>query len=212
MKKRLKRYFVTGLLVLVPLFVSLKILMLIVDFMDSLMRFLPPQLRPENHLPYDIPGIGVVITLVVIVIIGFLTTNFLGKSIVRLYEAMLIRIPILKTVYKASKQFVQTFFAEDNDGFSKVVLIEFPRKGLYAIGFVTCRTRGEVQKLTPEDTINIFIPTTPNPTSGFYFAVPKTDVMPLKMTVEDAFKVIMSGGMVVPESFEADKNGFDEPK
>lgn len=204
MKSRLKRYFITGLLVLVPLYVSIYILLLIVGFMDSLMRFLPPQLRPETHLPYDIPGIGVVITLIVIVIIGFLATNFLGRGIVRIYEKMLTRIPILKTVYKASKQFMQTFFAEDTEGFSKVVLIEFPRKGLYAIGFVTCTTRGEVQRLTPEDTINIFVPTTPNPTSGFYFAVPRQDVTQLKMTVEDAFKVIMSGGMVVPENFEAE--------
>lgn len=202
MKRRLKRYFVTGLLILVPLYVSGYILFLIVGFMDSAMEFLPPQIRPSTYLPYHIPGLGVLITIMGILIIGFLTTNFFGKSIVRLYESILARIPILKTIYKASKQFMETFFAEDRDGFSKVVLLEFPRKGLYAIGFVTCATRGEVQKLTPEDTINIFIPTTPNPTSGFYFAVPRTDVTQLKMTVEDAFKVIMSGGMVVPENFK----------
>ncbi len=198
MKARIKRYFITGLLVLVPLYITAYVLTIIVGFMDSLVEYLPGPLRPSTYLPFHIPGIGILITFVGIMIVGFLATNLLGRKLVSLGESIMDRIPVLRGVYKATKQFLETFFAQDHEGFRKVVLIQYPRKGLYAIGFVTGKTRGEVQQRTGEGTINIFLPTTPNPTSGFYIVVPEKDIIPLEMGVEDAFKLIMTGGMVVP--------------
>jgi uncharacterized membrane protein len=202
MKKFFRRYFITGLLIVVPLYVAGYVLVLIVTSMDELLTLLPEVARPSTYLPFHIPGLGLLITIVLIFIIGVLARNFFGRALVRFGESLLERIPIVRTIYKASKQFLETFFTSDRESFNRVVMLQFPRKGLYAIGFVTCVTRGEIQLRTGEQTVNVFIPTTPNPTSGFYFAVPEEDIIPLEMTVEEAFKVIMSGGLVVPESSE----------
>jgi uncharacterized membrane protein len=198
MRKSIKRYFITGLLIVVPLYISVYVFILIVSFMDSLFDFLPAPLRPETYLPFHIPGTGLLITLVGIFVVGVLAANLLGRKLVAIGERILARIPFLSAVYKATKQFMETFFAKEREGFRRVVLLEYPRKGLYSIGFVTGRTKGEIQTRTSEDTINLFIPTTPNPTSGYYIAIPEKDIIPLTMTVEDAFKVVMTGGMVVP--------------
>lgn len=209
MKKQLRGYLITGLLVVVPLYISIYVLAVIVRFMDSLIVYLPPSLRPDTYLGVHIHGVGIVITLIGITIVGFLATNFMGKKLVRFGERMLAKIPILRGVYKGTKQFMETFFAKDGtDGFSRVVLLEYPRKGLYAIGFVTGKTREELQVKTPNEGTNVFLPTTPNPTSGFYIVVPTKDVVPLSMNVEDAFKVIMTGGMVVPEYMPSEDRGF----
>ncbi|MCK5237497.1 MAG: DUF502 domain-containing protein [Deltaproteobacteria bacterium] len=205
MKKLIKRYFITGLLILVPLYITGYVLLLIVGFMDSLLKFLPEVIRPETYLPFHVPGLGIIVTIVVVFLVGVLGANFFGKRLIRIGEWFLSKIPLIRSVYKASKQFLETFFLKDQeDGFRKVVLLEYPRRGMYGFGFVTGKTRGEVQRLTGENTINVFIPTTPNPTSGFYFAVPEKELTPLNMTVEEAFKMIMSGGMVMPEEL-ADK-------
>ncbi len=198
MKKSLKSYFITGLLVVVPLYITAYVFILIVGFMDSIVKVLPQSLRPDTYLPFHIPGIGIIFTLLAIFFIGVLATNLLGRKLVEIGERILTRIPVLRAVYKATKQFMETFFAGDHDGFRKVVLVEYPRKGLYSIGFVTGRTRGEVQDKTVNDTINIFVPTTPNPTSGYYIVASEREVIPLDMSVEDAFKLIMTGGMVIP--------------
>ncbi len=200
MKKSIKRYFVTGLVIVIPLYISFYVFMTIVNFIDSIVYLLPVPLRPDTYLPFHIPGIGLVITAVGIFLVGVVATNFLGKKLVDLGEKILDWIPLLRTIYRATKQFMQTFFRKDSAGFSRVVLLEYPRKGIYSLAFVTSRTKGEMQEMTGEDTINVFIPTTPNPTSGFYLAVPEKDVRPLNMSVEDAFKVIMSGGVIVPGS------------
>jgi uncharacterized membrane protein len=167
--------------------------------MDSLILLLPKVARPDTYMPFHVPGIGVLMTVVGIFLVGMVATNFLGKKLVALGEWFLDWIPLLRTIYKSSKQFISTFFSKDADGFNKVVLVEFPRKGSYAVAFVTSKTKGEVQTKTGEDLINIFLPTTPNPTSGFYLAMPSADVISLDMTVEDAFKVIMSGGVITPD-------------
>ena len=199
MRKGVKRYFVTGLLVVVPLYISFYILMLVAGFVDSLIYMLPGPLNPASYLPFKIPGFGIAVTVLVTFLAGVVATNFLGKKLVEIGEAILSWIPIIRTVYKGSKQFMETFFTKEGEGFRRVVLVEFPRKGLYSVGFVTSKARGEIQTKTKEVTINVFIPTTPNPTSGFYVAVPEDQLVSLEMSVEDAFKVIMSGGMVVPE-------------
>ncbi|MCK4738645.1 MAG: DUF502 domain-containing protein [Deltaproteobacteria bacterium] len=199
MRRIIKRYFVTGLLIVVPVYITGYIFFLIVTSMDSLFMLLPVEYRPESYLPFHIPGLGLLVTIIIVFLIGFLATNFLGRKLVQFWEWFLSKIPVVRSIYKATKQFIETFFVKDEDSFRRVVMLQFPRKGLYAIGFVTCTTKGEIQARTPEQTINIFVPTTPNPTSGFYFAVPEEDVIPLNMTVEEAFKVIMSGGLVAPE-------------
>lgn len=198
MRKSIKRYFITGLLVVVPLYISVYVFILIVGFMDSLLDFLPPSFRPETYLPFHVPGMGIVVTLVGIFVVGLLAANLLGRKLVDIGEKILAKIPFLWTVYKGTKQFLETFFARQREGFRRVVLIEYPRRGLYSIGFVTGKTMGEIQTRTEDKMLNLFIPTTPNPTSGYYIAIPEKDIIPLTMTVEDAFKVIMTAGMVVP--------------
>jgi len=200
MKKGLKGYFLTGLLIVVPLYITFYVLRLIVNAMDKVLLYLPEQYRPDAFLPFHIPGIGLAITIVVIFIIGLLAQNFFGRKLVAIGEYFMAKIPVLRAVYKGSKQFVDTFFVQDSDeGFSTVIMLEYPRKGIYGLGFVTGKAKGELQSRTGVTTINVFIPTTPNPTSGFYLIVPEQDVIVLDMTVEDAFKVIMTGGMVVPD-------------
>ena len=199
MRKYIKKYFIAGLLVVVPLYISLYVVYLLVNAMDSIFYILPESIRPNNYMPFHIPGLGIVVTITGIFIVGVVVTNFLGRKLVELGEAILARIPFMRTIYNVTKQFMTTFFSKDSHGFNRVVLLEYPRKGMYSIGFVTSKTRGEIQERTDKRTVNVFIPTTPNPTSGFYFAVPEEDIIPLDMTVEDAFKVIMSGGMVTPE-------------
>lgn len=213
MKKGLKGYFLTGLLIVVPLYITFYVLRLIVGSMDKVLLYLPEHLRPATYLPYDIPGIGVLLTIIVVFIIGLLAQNFFGRKLISIGEFFMAKIPVLRAVYKGSKQFVDTFFVQDSEeGFNTVVMLEYPRKGIFGIGFVTGKAKGELQARTSDTTVNVFIPTTPNPTSGFYLIVPEEDLTPLDMTVEDAFKVIMTGGMVVPEIKKDIKNELDENK
>lgn len=197
-KKGLKGYFITGLLVVVPLYITVYVLTLIVGFMDSAVNVLPRFLRPDTYLPFHFPGQGIVFTLLGILVIGVLTTNLLGQKLLGLTDRLVYRVPIVSIIYKSTKQLMETFFAKDHEGFRRVVLVEFPRKGVYSMGFVTGKAKGELADKAGEDTLSIFMPTTPNPTSGYYIVVRKEDVIPLGMTVEDAFKVLMSGGMIVP--------------
>lgn len=200
MKKGMKGYFLTGLLIVVPLYITFYVLRLIVGSMDKVLLYLPEHIRPEAYLPFHVPGIGLLLTVIIIFIIGLLAQNFFGRKLVSIGEYFMSKIPVLRAVYKGSKQFIDTFFVQDSDeGFNTVVMLEYPRKGIYGLGFVTGKAKGELQARTDDTTVNVFIPTTPNPTSGFYLIVPEGDLTPLDMTVEDAFKVIMTGGMVVPE-------------
>ncbi|MBE9531584.1 MAG: DUF502 domain-containing protein [Proteobacteria bacterium] len=199
MKKRtIRGYFLAGLFLVVPAYITIYILRLIVGFLGSFTKTFPSWLRPETYFSYSFPGLEIAITIVGIFLLGVIATNFLGRSLVRFSERMIDKIPFLRTVYRGSKQFMETFFSGQRDGFSSVVMLEYPRRGIYCIAFVTSKTKGEMQAITKEPAINLFLPTTPNPTSGFYLVVPESDTTPLKMSVEDAFKVIMTGGMVVP--------------
>ncbi len=198
----LKRLFLTGLLVVVPLYFTYYIISVLVNSMDRLLSFLPTRFHPDTYLPFHVPGLGVIFTIVLIFLAGIFATNFFGKRLVELWEGALTRIPFIRTVYSASKQLMEAFFVTNREGFRRVVLVEYPRKGVYVLGFVTGVTGGEVQRATPERLLNIFLPTTPNPTSGFYILVPEKDTIPLKMSVEDAFKLIISGGMVAPREAE----------
>ena len=197
-KKSIRSYFFAGLLIVIPAYITIYILRVIVGFLVSFTAAFPQWLRPENYLPYSFPGLEIAITIVGIFVLGVLATNFIGHSLIRFSERLVDKIPFLRIVYRGTKQFMETFFSDQREGFSSVVMLEYPRKGIYCLAFVTSRTKGEIQSLTKEETINLFLPTTPNPTSGFYLVVPEADTIPLKMSVEDAFKVIMTGGMVVP--------------
>lgn len=198
----LKRRFLTGLLVVVPLYFTYYIISVLVNFMDRLLSFLPARFHPDTYLPFHIPGLGVIFTFFFILLVGIFATNFFGKRMVEVWEALLVRIPLIRSVYSASKQLIEAFFVTNREGFRRVVLVEYPRKGVYVLGFVTGVTEGEIQRVTDEKVVNIFLPTTPNPTSGFYILVPEKDTIPLNMGVEDAFKLIISGGMVTPKDIK----------
>jgi len=212
-RKGFKRYFVTGLLVVVPVYITIYVLSVVIGALDRIFNVLPEFMRPDTYLPFYIPGLGVIVTVVGIFFIGIITTNFLGKKLVTLGESFMARLPVLRVIYNSTKQFMETFFKTEHDEFNTVVLVEFPRKGAYSMGFVTGRALGELAEKAGEDRVNVFVPTTPNPTSGFFIMVPKADVRPLDMHIEDAFKAIMTSGMVVPEleSVPTGSETEDEP-
>jgi uncharacterized membrane protein len=198
-----RKYFIAGLLVVAPLYLSYYIVSILVVFADRIITFLPEKFHPDTYLPFHIPGLGVIITFLFLLIVGVLATNLFGRKLLHWWERILARIPLIRTVYTGTKQFIETFFITNRGGFSRVVLIEYPRKGIFSVGFVTGPGRGEIQMLTQRKVLNIFLPTTPNPTSGWYMLVPEEDTIPLKMSVEEAFKLIISGGIVSPENAEA---------
>jgi uncharacterized membrane protein len=199
LRHKLKNYFFTGLLLVVPVAMTFLVVRWLVNLMDSLLiSVLPQSLQPEKLFGLAIPGVGLVATLLLILTIGVLVTNILGRSLVNFSERLVDRIPVVKSVYMLFKQVSDTVFNRDRGAFRKVVLIEYPRKGIWSVAFVTGITKGEVQTITPDKLANVFVPTTPNPTSGFYILVPEDDMIELSMTVEEAFKLIISGGMVTP--------------
>ncbi len=197
-KNRIKTYFLTGLLASVPLTLTVYILTFIVSSLDRFVGFLPLRYHPDTYLPFHVPGIGLVGTFFIILLIGLLTRNIIGKKMISSGEKFLEKIPLVRNIYLPIKQMIEAIFLEKSDSFNRVVLLEYPRKGIYTIGLVTGVTQGEIQAKTAKKMINIFVPTTPNPTSGFYIAVPEEDVFDLNMTVQEAFKLIISGGVVAP--------------
>jgi uncharacterized membrane protein len=207
-KVQTRRHFLTGLLVIVPLGLTFFVVSWIVGFMDQILVYIPPKFHPDTYLPFSIPGLGVIFTLFIIQFVGLLSANLFGRKVVKTYEQVLDRIPFVRGVYLAVKQLLEQILSQDSDRFRRAVLVEYPRKGIYSIGFVTGVGAGQVQEKTPEKVLNIFIPTTPNPTSGYYLLVPESDVVPLTLTVEQAFKIIVSAGMVGGE--EGKGNSLDE--
>lgn len=199
--KHFRRYLVAGLLVWVPLGVTVLVLKLIADLLSGLV-LLPPAYRPENLLGVHIPYLDVLATLVIALTVLFLTglivANFLGRQLVNFWESVLDRIPLVRSIYSAAKKFSEVLFAETSQSFKKVLLIEYPRKGLYSLCFQTSNSLEEVQARTDEEVICVFVPTTPNPTSGLILLVPKRDVIELDMDVESALKMVVSLGVVVP--------------
>jgi uncharacterized membrane protein len=200
--KHLRTYLVTGLLIWVPLVITLFILTLLVDFMDQTLLLLPENFRPETLLGFRIPGLGAVLAAAVLLLTGLLVTNIVGRKLVDFWESLLNRIPLVRSVYSAAKSFAEMVLTNNTQSFKQVLLIEYPRKGIYSMGFQTAGTGslGEIQQRTGEEVICVFVPTTPNPTSGFIMFVPKQDVIFLDMAVEDAIKMVVSLGVVVPQS------------
>ncbi len=194
----LRRYIVAGLLVWVPLGVTLFVLNLFVDIMDRTLLLLPQDYRPENILGFHIPGLGIVLTVLVLIVTGVLVANLVGRSLVSFSEGLLNKIPLVRTIYSAAKNFAEVLFTDTSQAFKKVLLIEYPRKGVYSLCFQTSTELEEIQTRTSEDVICVFVPTTPNPTSGFILMVPKSGVIELDMDVEAALKMVVSLGVVVP--------------
>ena len=201
-KKSIRGVFLTGVVAVIPAGVTIYVLYLIIKLMNNLVRFVPARYHPDQLLPFHIPGLGVIITLILIFTIGLVTRSYLGKKLAILGDRMVRQIPLVRGIYNALKQFVDAVFSDKGQSFKKAVLIEYPRKGLYSIAFVTGVSRGEVQAKTLQRCVNVFVPTTPNPTSGFYIMVPEGDMITLDMTVEEAFTLIISGGIVSPEDIQ----------
>ena len=197
---------VAGLLVWVPLGVTVLLLKVLVDLMDQPLLLLPPDYRPDALLGLHIPGLGILLSLTVLLVTGILVANLVGRRLVHLWESILQRIPFVRSVYSAAKNFAEIVLTDASQSFNKVLLIEYPRKGLYSLCFQTSIYLGEVQARTGEDVICVFVPTTPNPTSGLILMVPKADVIELDMGVEDALKMVVSLGVVIPQW-----NGEDTP-
>jgi uncharacterized membrane protein len=196
--KNLRRYFVAGLLVWLPLGVTFVLLRFVVEMIDQALPQLPDAYRLETWLGFAIPGLGVVMALLLVLLTGVLAANIVGRSMVNVWESLLKRIPIVRSIYSAVKNFAEIVFSDSNQSFKKVLMIEYPRKGLYSLAFQTATRLGEVQGRTGEDVICVFVPTTPNPTSGLIVMVPREQVVELDMAVDEALKMIVSLGVVVP--------------
>ena len=196
--KKLRRYLVAGVLVWAPLAVTFLLLRIAVNLMDKTLAVLPQQYQPDELLGFHIPGLGVILTFLVLFITGMLAANFVGRYVVGGWESLLDRIPVVRTIYGGAKNFAEIVFSDSNDSFKQVLLIEYPRKGLYSLAFQTSSELGEVQGRTGGDVVCCFVPTTPNPTSGFVIMVPRKDITVLDMDVDEALKMIISLGVVVP--------------
>lgn len=190
---RLRRVLVAGMLVWVPVGITVLVLQLLIDLADQTLKLIPEPYRPEA-----IPGLGVVLSLVLLFITGLVAANVFGKRIIGLWEAVLRRIPLVRTVYTAAKGFLEMVLSGKRGSFSKVLLIEYPRRGIYCIAFQTSSTVGQLATHTP-DSVCVFVPTTPNPTSGFLVVAPQKDLIELDISVEDAIKLVVSVGVVVPD-------------
>lgn len=197
--KRFRRYLVAGILVWLPLGVTLLLLRVIVGIMDRTLLWLPKQYQPEELLGFAIPGLGILLTILLLLVTGLLATNFVGSAFIGGWESLMERIPVVRSIYSAAKKFLEIIFSDSGSAFKKVLLIEYPRKGTYSLAFQTSAELGEVQSRTGEEVVSCFVPTTPNPTSGFIIIVPKKDITVLDMEVDEALKMIISLGVVVPE-------------
>ncbi len=200
LKKILKGYFITGLLVTLPISITVYILWFLIKAMDSIFKLIPAKYLPEAYIDITIPGMGLVMIVILVLIVGLFTRNFIGRKVFGYWENIIERIPLVRIIYIGVKQLLEALFHSNNESFKKAALVEYPRRDIYVIGFITGESKGEVQDKTNSKMINVFIPTTPNPTSGFYILVPENDLTILDMSVEDAFKLIISGGIISPES------------
>jgi uncharacterized membrane protein len=217
LKKKLKQIFLTGLAVTVPIGLTLYILFFLIDIMDSLLKIIPLRYHPDTLLGIHIPGLGTIVTVILIFICGLITASYVGNKIVQSGEDLLYRIPFVRNIYQAIKRFSDTMVMDRRSSFKRVVLVEFPRKGLYTIGFVTGKPDLEFKKEPGDNYTSVFLPTTPNPTSGYLIIVPEDELIEVHMSVEEALTYIISVGIVTPsermrrrEKFYCGKDKIDE--
>lgn len=196
---RLRAYFFAGVLVTAPAAVTFYVAWLVIDFVDrQVTPWLPPRYNPETYLPFSLPGFGLLILLFSLTAIGALTAGFLGNILVRTGERILARMPIIRSIYSATKQIFETVLRQQSTAFREVVILEYPRRGIWTIGFIATPAASEIRHLINSEMANVFVPTTPNPTSGFLLFVPRSDLIRLSMTVEEGIKMVVSGGIVTP--------------
>lgn len=195
----MRKYFITGLLVLVPLAITFWVLHSVISIMDQSLLLLPQKWQPENLVGFKIPGLGTLLTVLIVFITGLLAKNFVGNYVVSMWDVFLKRIPIVNTLYSSVKQVSDTLFSSSGNAFSKALLVQYPRQGSWTIAFLTGTPDGEIARHLSGDFISVYVPTTPNPTSGYFLLVPKSDVIELEMSVDTALKYVVSMGVVSPE-------------
>ena len=201
--KRLRNDFFKGILISAPVFITFYVAWILIKFFDNKVTpiigpLIPNNLNPSSYLPFEIPGVGLITVFIFFSFVGFLTTGLFGRAFSSLAEKILSKMPVLRNIYSGLKQLFETILTKKSNSFREVVLIEYPRKDIWAMGFLTGNTEGEVQRITKNSLLNIFLPTTPNPTSGFLLFLPSKDVVRLNMTVEEGIKMIISAGMLTP--------------
>lgn len=199
----IRRYFITGLLIWVPLVITLWVLNLLVGTLDQILHLLPPQFRTENWLGVHIPGFGVAMTVLIVFATGVLAANIIGQRLVTFWESLLARIPVVNSIYRGVKQVSDTLFAPGGQAFRKAVLVQWPREGMWTIAFLTGVPGGDVVSHLKGDYLSIYVPTTPNPTGGYFVMVRRADVIELDMTVDEALKYIISMGVATPAAGRA---------
>jgi uncharacterized membrane protein len=197
-RESLQRHFIAGLLVFLPVVITLWFLGWVISVLDGLLDILPDPLHPNTYLPFPLPGLGAIITVGLILFLGVLTRGVATRRFLAAWDNVLVQIPIFRGIYSAVQKLVQTFIGQSQVS-RQVVMVEYPRKGVYTVGFAMGRAWSQLEKNNEAPLVNVFIPTTPNPTSGFYLLVPANEVSPLDMSMEEALKLITSGGLITPE-------------
>lgn len=194
----MRKYFITGLLIWIPLVITIWVLKLIVETLDQSLLLLPDEWRTESFLGIHVPGLGVILTLVIVFVTGVFATNFFGARLVHLWHEILHRIPVVNSIYSSVKQISDTLFSSTGQAFRKALLVQWPREGMWTIAFLTGTPGGDVVNHLPGDYVSVYVPTTPNPTGGYFVMVPRQDVIELSMSVDAALKYIISMGVVSP--------------
>jgi uncharacterized membrane protein len=193
-----KKYLITGLLIWIPLVITIWVLKLIVDMLDQSLLLLPEQWRPDFWLPVHIPGLGAILTIVIVLATGIFATNFFGAQLVELWHHILQRIPVVNSIYSSVKQISDTLFSSSGQAFRKALLVQWPHPGMWTIAFMTGAPGADVAQHLPADCVSVYVPTTPNPTGGYFVIVPRASVIELDMSVDQALKYIISMGVVPP--------------
>jgi len=196
----LRRYLIAGLLFWLPIVVTVLILKFLIDLVDSTLLLLPAAVQPEHLIGFRIPGLGLLLSAAVLFLTGMVVANLFGRNMIKIWERLLGRIPVVRAIYSASKQLTETLFSGKGKSFRKVVMVRYPHAGTWTLAFLTGDGMAEANAKTGRDLVNIFVPTTPNPTSGFFLMVPREDMIELDMPVDVGIKLILSAGAVVPES------------
>lgn len=194
----MRRYLIAGLLVWVPLGVTFFVVKYLVDLLDQTLLLLPQAYRPEALIGIHIPGLGVILTVIVLLLTGIIAANYFGRTLVNIWEGLLARIPLVRSIYSGVKQVLATLFSDTSKSFKEVVMVEYPRRGAWTLAFVTGQGWQPAKQLVNEDLVNIYVPTTPNPTSGFFLMVPRKDIITLDLSIDDGLKMILSLGLIEP--------------
>jgi uncharacterized membrane protein len=194
----MKKYLITGLLIWIPLVITIWVLKLVVDMLDQSLLLLPQGLRTENWLGFHIPGMGVLLTLLIVILTGVVTANFVGQRLVHFWNEILHRIPVVSSIYSSVKQVSDTLFSSSGDAFRKALLVQWPREGMWTIAFLTGAPGGDVTNHLQGDYVSVYVPTTPNPTGGYFVMMPRKDVIELDMSVDTALKYVISMGVASP--------------